>query len=90
MSTIAIFPWSQQSLEELWDGGRNKEEFITPWKEMVLEWSGAFAVGGIGKVLVYGLKPSFKPIRIRLPAVRYWHHVFPSEFDHKICSKKIR
>lgn len=41
---------------------------------MILEWSGACAVGGVGKVLIYGLRPSFKPIRIRLPAVRYRPH----------------
>lgn len=41
---------------------------------MILGWSGACAVGGVGKVLIYGLRPSFKPIRIRLPAVRYRPH----------------
>lgn len=55
---------------------------------MVLEWSGVCAVGGVGKVLVYGLGPSFKPIRIRLPAVRYRHHILPQSLTTKFAARK--
>ncbi|KAG0708806.1 WD40-repeat-containing domain protein [Suillus ampliporus] len=54
----ALFPWSEQSLETLWNGEKNHEELRDPWKRMISDWSGALAIGALGSLLVIPLNAS--------------------------------
>ena len=67
-SVIAIFPWSKDSLDVLWDGNLNAGEFVPAWQAMIVKWQGACAVGGFGRVVIYGHLPRL--ISIKLPDVR--------------------
>ncbi|KAG2154785.1 WD40-repeat-containing domain protein [Suillus clintonianus] len=54
----ALFPWSEQSLNALWHGEKDNEEFRNPWKQMISDWSGALAIGTLDSLLVIPLSAS--------------------------------
>jgi len=54
----ALFPWSEQSLETLWNGEKNNEDLRDRWKQMIFDWSGALAIGALGSLLVIPLNTS--------------------------------
>ncbi|OJA16264.1 hypothetical protein AZE42_00148 [Rhizopogon vesiculosus] len=56
--SAALFPWSEQSLETLWNGEKNNEELRDSWKQMISDWSGALAIGALGSLLVISLNTS--------------------------------
>ena len=53
----------------LWDGNLNTDEFLASWQAMILEWSGVCAVGGRGRLVIYGLRHVPRLISINLPDV---------------------
>jgi hypothetical protein len=55
-------------LDVLWDGNLNTGEFVPAWQAMVVKWLGVCAVGGLGRVVIYGHLP--RMISIKLPDVR--------------------
>jgi hypothetical protein len=71
-SAVATFPWAKDSLDMLWDGNLNTDEFLSSWQVMILEWSGACAVGSPGRLVVYGLPHLPKLISVKLPDVGHF------------------
>ncbi|KAF9015105.1 hypothetical protein BDQ17DRAFT_1442915 [Cyathus striatus] len=73
--SIAPFPWNLDSAVTLWDGQPGEHQlYVEPdlsrWKQMLLEFSDAVAIGSQDKLFIFFAKQKREPIRANLPLVR--------------------
>ena len=67
--SVALFPWSFDSLATLWGGRLNTPENLLGWKDMISEFSGSIAAGQDGAMRVISLRMACKNSSVKLPHV---------------------
>lgn len=72
-SAVALFPWSSDSLKDLWPDRPTSEENQPAWDALIQEWAGACAVGYSGEIAIYGLQIPLRSIAVKVPVVRENH-----------------
>ncbi|PCH33707.1 WD40 repeat-like protein, partial [Wolfiporia cocos MD-104 SS10] len=63
----AVFPWSEDSIADLWDGAVTDEEIISQWQRTVRKHKGAVAVGSTGKSFLFPKLCGGRPYMLKLP-----------------------
>lgn len=72
-SAVALFPWSSESLKDLWPDRLTSEENQPAWDALIQEWAGACAVGYSGEIAIYGLQLPLRSIAVKVPVCQTGH-----------------
>lgn len=67
--SVAVFPWTYDSLNTLWKGSLYSETLLSQWKLVVDEFSDAIAVGAPYKMYIFFTRKNTTPVAVKLPMV---------------------
>ncbi|RDB28613.1 Polycomb group protein FIE1 [Hypsizygus marmoreus] len=80
--TLAFFPWSEDSLQTLWNGSLHTPEKAKEWNDMIADFSDAVAVGGRRKMYIFFTRQPRPPICVKLPEDQSDFKPLPTDCVH--------